>query len=127
MTTALAIYLSFSLLLLVGIPVWIGLVLHLGYTRLDEILQYLGSCSGIKFRTQLREKGPRGMFILMGWITAFVTFPNFFERRGEVSAANVRALPMVLRKKLIRLQWMCIGFWIWLIALASMNWLGLTD
>lgn len=94
---------------LLGIIVWIGICLHLAYTRMEEMLEHLKNCSAVMDRAPLRHGGPWGKLLLVGGISGIVTFPNFFLKRGEVNTDDLDNLPSALRHKLVMLQWSVWG------------------
>lgn len=100
---------------LLGIIVWIGISLHLAYTRMEEMLEHLKNCSAVMDRAPLRHGGPWGKLLLVGGISGIVTFPNFFLKRGEVNTDDLDNLPAALKHKLVILQW---SVWGLLVAMA---------
>ncbi|BBN56315.1 hypothetical protein TRE132_44400 [Pseudomonas chlororaphis subsp. aurantiaca] len=51
---------------ILGILVWIGVALHMAYTKMDELLDHLKNCSAIMVRAPLRHGGPWGKLLLIG-------------------------------------------------------------
>jgi hypothetical protein len=94
---------------LLGMIVWIGVCLHLAYTRMDEVLGYLQNCSAVMSRAPLRHGGPWGKLLLVGGISGIVTFPGFYLKRGGVSTDDLSSLPPALKRKLMILQWSVWG------------------
>lgn len=100
--------------------VWIGVALHLAYTRMDEMLEHLKNCTAIMTRAPLRHGGPWGKLLLVGGISGIVTFPGFYLKHGGVSVEDLENLPVLLKRKLAILQWACIAslssmFLLWVI------------
>nr|WP_095191842.1 MULTISPECIES: hypothetical protein [unclassified Pseudomonas] len=89
--------------------VWIGVCLHLAYTRLDEMLEPLKNCSAVTIRAPLRHGGPWGKLLLVGGISGIVTFPKSFIKRGELNTEDLASLQPGLKRKLIFLQWSVWG------------------
>ncbi len=58
--------------------------------------------------------------MLVGGISGFVTFPEFYIKRGRVSADDIKNLPLSLRYKLIVLQWTSIILLLIMFCLAAM-------
>ncbi|WP_045882029.1 hypothetical protein [Pseudomonas chlororaphis] len=105
---------------ILGAFVWIGVALHMAYTQLDELLDHLKNCSAIMARAPLWHGGPWGKLLLIGGISGIVTFPGFYLKRGELSAADLNNFPLPFRRKLAALQWSVIGllgfaFLLWVI------------
>ncbi|WP_259679346.1 hypothetical protein [Pseudomonas chlororaphis] len=67
---------------ILGTLVWIGVALHMAYTKLDELLDHLKNCSAIMARAPLKHGGPWGKLLLIGGISGTVTFPGFHLKRG---------------------------------------------
>ncbi|ETD34924.1 hypothetical protein [Pseudomonas chlororaphis] len=68
---------------ILGAFVWIGVALHMAYTKLDELLDHLKNCSAIMARAPLRHGGPWGKLLLIGGISGIVTFSGFYLKRGR--------------------------------------------
>jgi hypothetical protein len=115
MNTAELIVGSLCGLVLVGVFIWIGVALHLAYTKIDVLLNHLKNCSAIMSRAPLRYGGPWGHLLLIGGISGIVTFPSFYLKRGELSSEDLRNLPEALKRRLVVLQFSVIGL---LIAMA---------
>lgn len=96
-------------LALICMFVWIGVVLHMAYTKMDLMLGYLKNCSAIMTLAQFKQSGPWGKLLLVCSISSFVTFPGFYIKRRGVSAEDLRTFPMPLKRKLMILQWIGIG------------------
>lgn len=103
------VLLSIAIVDLAGIFLWIGVCLHLAYTKMDFMLERLKNCSAIMVRTPLRHGGPWGKLLLVGGISGIVTFPKFYLKRGELSSEDLTNFPIALKRKLVALQWSLIG------------------
>jgi hypothetical protein len=120
MTAAELIVGSLCGVVLLGIYVWIGVALYLGYTMGEELSKYLkNSLSQITIDTH-KHTGPFGMLQLVGGIASVVTFPRFFIKRGIASAADIESFPLPISRKLIILQWSVIGLLATLVFLVSL-------
>lgn len=95
--------------LIAGMLIWIGVVLYIAYTQMDEVLDHLKNCSTVKARTPLRYGGPWGKLLLMGGISGIVTFPGIYLKHGGVSAEDLQRFPAALKRKFAILQWAGIG------------------
>ena len=93
---------------LLGVLIWIGVALYLAYTKTDLMLAHLKNCPAIMVRAPLRNGGPWGKLLLIGGISGVITFPNFYLKRGELSADDLSTFPASLRRKLILMQWSII-------------------
>jgi hypothetical protein len=87
----------------------IGTALHMAYTKTDEMLEYLKNCTAITARAPLRHGGPWGKLLLIGGIAGIVTLPNFYLKKGELSAEDLKGLPIHLKRKLAILYWGSCG------------------
>jgi hypothetical protein len=105
---------------LLGIYVWIGVALYLGYTMGEELSKYLKNSSSLITIDTHKHTGPFGMLQLVGGIASVVTFPRFFIKRGIASAADIESFPLPIRRKLIILQWSVIGLLATLVFLVSL-------
>lgn len=104
---------------IVGMFVWIGIALHMAYTKMELMLAHLKNCSAVMTLAQFRQGGPWGKLVLVGSISGFVTFPNFYIKRGGVSAEDISNFPRSLKRKLIVLQWSVITLLLAMVALAA--------
>lgn len=95
--------------LFLGIFVWIGVALHMAYTKMDIILKHLSNCSTIMARAPLRHGGPWGKLLLIGGISGVVTFPGVYLKHGGVSIEDLNNFPTPLKRKLAIIQWTGIG------------------
>ncbi|WP_423144599.1 hypothetical protein [Pseudomonas chlororaphis] len=106
--------------MILGTLIWIGVALHMAYTKMDELLDHLKNCSAIMARAPLKHGGPWGKLLLIGGISGIVTFPGFYLKRGELSAEDLKNFPALFKRKLAVLQWSVIGllgfaFLLWVI------------
>lgn len=92
-----------------GIFLWIGICLHLAYTKMDLILGHLKNSSAIVVWAPLRHGGPWGKLLLIGGISGMVTFPRSHIKRGTLSTADLAGIPVALKLKFVRLQWSALG------------------
>ena len=109
MTTAEFVLGWFCVLVIVGMFVWIGIALYMAYTKMELMLAQLKNCSAVMSLAQFRQGGPWGKLLLVGSISGFVTFPNFYIKRGGFSAEDISNFPLSLKRKLVVLQWVGIG------------------
>ena len=108
-----------------GIFLWIGVCLHLAYTKADIILEHLKNSSAIVVRGPLRHGGPWGKLLLIGGISGVVTFPSIHIRRGTLSTTDLASLPVALKRQFVRLQWSAIGLIVVMAAVGIAAKLGL--
>lgn len=102
------IFLTAGLIDFGGIFIWIGINLHLAYTKMDYMLELLKNSSLIKTLTPLNQGGPWGKFLLVGGIAGVLTFPEMYIKRGTANADDIRNFPPRLKRKLVILHWVCI-------------------
>ena len=98
-----------SALVIVCMFVWIGIALHMAYTKMDLMLEHLKNGSAIMNQAPLRHGGPWGKLLLIGGISGIVTFPGFYLKRGGLSAEDLNNFPAPLKRKLALIQWSVIG------------------
>ncbi|QNH80578.1 hypothetical protein GGD92_08045 [Pseudomonas protegens] len=99
--------------------IWIGVCLHLAYTRMDEILELLKNCSAVMNRAPLRHGGPWGKLLLIGGISGVITFPGVYLKHGGVSVEDLNNFPVRLKRKLAVLQWCVIGLLVMMCVLVA--------
>jgi len=104
-STADKIFLCISLSGFGGIFVWIGIALHLAYTKMDLMLDHLKNSPAIMIRVFLIDTGPWGRLHVFGLIMGLMVMPHFFLRDGGASAEDLKNFPAKLKRKLIILQW----------------------
>ncbi|MFI8482531.1 hypothetical protein ACIGCM_18345 [Pseudomonas sp. NPDC078700] len=105
---------------LLALLIWIGVALHMAYTKMDLMLEHLKNCPAIMVRAPLQNGGPWGKLLLVGGISGIVTFPSFYLKRGELSSEDLINFPVRLKRKLAILQWsviwlLCFAFLLWVI------------
>jgi hypothetical protein len=103
------VLLSIAIVDLAGLILWIGVCLHLAYTKMDLMLEHLKNCSAVTARAPLRHGGPWGKLLLVGGISGILTFPQFYLKRGELSSEDLASFPASLKRKLVVLQWSVIS------------------
>ena len=101
--------------------VWIGVALHMAYTKMDLILSHLKNCRAVKARASLKNGGPWGKLLLIGGISSFVAFPGVHLSKGELSQDDLENLPHPLKRKLVALQW---SVWVLLAAMSVLVLVG---
>ncbi len=106
--------------ILLGVFIWIGVALRIAYTKMDVMLEHLKNCSLITTLSQLKQGGPWGKLLLVGSVSGVVTFPAFYIKRGRASAEDLSNFPVLLKRKLVVLQWVGIillgsAFLLWFI------------
>lgn len=103
------VFLVIALADFAGIFLWIGICLHLAYTKLDLILEHLKNSSVVAFWATFRYGGPWGKLLVIGSISGIITFPKFHIKRGILSTEDLAGFPVALKLKLVRLQWSGLG------------------
>ena len=105
LSTAEKIFLSVSLIDFGGIFVWIGIALHLAYTKMDLMLDHLKSCPAVTIRAPFKNGGLGGRLFVLGAIMGLMTVPRLYLRDGGASAEDLKNFPADLKRKLIVLHW----------------------
>ena len=119
------IFLAAGLIDFGGAFVCIGVALHMAYTKMDVMLRHLKNSSSVMALAPLRQGGPWGKLLLVGGISGMVTFPNFYVKRGRLSADDLNSFPAPLKRRLVALQWCVIGLLLVMVGLAAVVKLGL--
>lgn len=91
-----------------GLIACIGFTLYLAYTKMKVLLGYFQNSPAVISLAPLSYGGPWGKLMVVGGISGFVTFPDFYIKRDRISANDIRSLPSSLRFRLIVLQWSVI-------------------
>lgn len=125
LNTADKVFLAVGLIDFGGIFVWIGVCLHIAYTKMELMLDHLKNSSMLSSLTPLRHGGPWGKLVLVGSISGALTFPRFYLKRGSVSAEDLHNFPASLKRKLVILQWIGIGLLLTMVSIAVVVKLGL--
>jgi hypothetical protein len=110
---------------IIAMFIWIVVMLHVAYTKMDFILDHLKNCTAIMVRAPLRHSGPLGNLMLVGGISGIITFPGFYLKRGELSPEDLEAFPRLLKRKLIIMHWSALGLFAALILLVLIGNSGL--
>lgn len=118
LNTADKVFLAVGLIDFAGIFIWIGVCLHLAYTKQQLMLGHLKNSSVLNTLTALSHGGPWGKLVSVGSISGIVTFPNLYIKRGLVSPEDLRHFPATLKRKLVILQWLGIGLLLLMVGLA---------
>ena len=109
LSTGDTVLLTIALADFAGIFLWIGVCLHLAYTKAEVKLEHLKNSPAITFWAPMRHGGPWGKLLLIGGISGLITFPGYQLRKGNLSAKDFAGFPADLKRKLVFLQWCMIG------------------
>jgi hypothetical protein len=120
LSTADKLFLVVGLIDFGGLIACIGFTLYLAYTKMKVLLGFFQNSSAVISLATLSSGGPWGKLMVVGGISGFVTFSNFYIKRGRVSADDIRSLPSSLRYRLIALQWSVIVLLLIMFCLAAM-------
>ena len=118
------IFLSVGLIDFGGIFLWIGVCLHLGYTKMDHMLDHLRNRSLLHTLTPLKHSGPWGKLLLVGSISSVLAFPESYLKRGKISPDDLHKFPLALKRKLVILQWVGLTLLLTMVGLAAVTKLG---
>jgi hypothetical protein len=99
------VFLCISLSGFGGVFVCLGIGLHLAYTKMDLMLDYLKNCPSVMNRTFFLNSGPLGRLFVLGGITGLMISPRLYLRDGGASADDLKNFPVDLKRKLIVLHW----------------------
>ena len=104
------IFLTLGLLTFIGIFICVGMALHVAYTKIDVMLKHLKNSSAVMVQAPLRQGGPWGKLLLIGWIAGVVTFSEHYLKHDGVSVEDLNNFPVTLKRRLIVLKWATIVF-----------------
>ena len=105
LTTADKIFLCVGLIDIGGLLVWLGVALHIAYTKTDIMLIHLKNSPAVTIRAPFKSGGPWGKLFLLGGIMGAVTTPGIYLRDGGVNIEEIKSFPTHLKRKLVILQW----------------------
>lgn len=125
LNTADKVFLIVGLLDFGGLIIWIGVVLHMAYTRMDFLLEFFKNSPGVMDLSHIKHGGPLGRLVVIGSISGYVTFSRFYVQRGCVNAEDVKNLPDSIRRKLVVLQGVGIVLLLVMLGIAAVVKLGL--
>jgi hypothetical protein len=103
-STADKVFLCVGLIDFGGIFVWIGIALHLAYTKMDLMLAHLKNCPAVMIRAPFKNGGPSGRLFVQGAIMGLMTTPRLYLRDGGASAEDLKNFPADLKRKIIILH-----------------------
>ncbi|ARU86678.1 hypothetical protein [Pseudomonas sp. M30-35] len=121
MSTAELVIGYLSCLIIFSMLIWLGVMLHMAYTKLDMMLEYLKNCPAVMTRAPFKKGGPAGRLFVLSGIIGVVTRPKIYLRDGGAIATDLDKFPVGLKRKLAFFQatgWVLLGAMvlIWLIA-----------
>jgi hypothetical protein len=88
-----------------GVFIFLGIALHLAYTKMDMMLDHLKNCPAVMIRAPFKNGGPGGRLFVLGAIMGLMTVPRLYLRDGGASAEDLKSFPSDLKRKLIVLHW----------------------
>jgi hypothetical protein len=88
-----------------GVFAFLGIALHLAYTKMDMMLDHLKNCPAVMIRAPFKNGGPGGRLFVLGAIMGLMTVPRLYLRDGGASAEDLKSFPADLKRKLIILHW----------------------
>jgi hypothetical protein len=59
----------------------------------------------------------------IGLVSSYVAFPEFHRKRGQLDVRDVANLPVVLRRKLVILNWLLVGSVLGTLLTVAAEWL----
>ncbi|KAB0494797.1 hypothetical protein [Pseudomonas vancouverensis] len=117
MNTANLVFISLGGVFVVGVFLSLGSALYISYTKGDQISTHFKKGSTYLAHGIYRRSSFYGRVHLIGWISSALTFPQFFLKRGLVSAEEIDSFPFKLKRQLVILQWTFIGLFIAMVLL----------
>ena len=118
MSSAALIVGYLGIIVIVSLLIGLAIALHMAYTQIDLILGRLKNCTAIMVRAPLKHGGPWGRLLLIGGISGVLTFPSSYLKRGELCPEDLKNFPIMLKRKLVVMQWGIIVLMISIVLLA---------
>jgi len=101
LTTLEYVLASFCLITFIGTLIMIGVYLHWGNTKTEEIMNHVKNCKIINNNRFYLYMGAWGRMAMMGMISGFLAFPGYHLRKGMLDIDDINNFPELLKKKLI--------------------------
>lgn len=92
-------FLSGTLFLMMFI--WLGVSLHLAYTKLDVIREHLRNSPSVRRLDLYRHLGPWGKLMFINGIAGYMTFPRRYINKGAIRTEDIEGFPAPLKRKLV--------------------------
>ncbi|MGY2186338.1 hypothetical protein [Pseudomonas sp. SDO5591_S426] len=121
LSTADRVFLYACLIDVGGLILFVGIALHLAYTKTNLMLSHLSNCPAVKIWAPLMNGGPWGRLILLGRIMGVVTMPGIYLRDGGANADDLKSFPTDLKLKLAIMQWTGWGLSLLMFGLAAVG------
>lgn len=118
LTTADKLFLVVGLIDFAGLFAVIGYTLYLANTKMDVLLKTFKNSSGVIALASLRLGGLRSKIMIVGGISGYVTFPNFYIKRGVLDVEDFKEASEILKRQLVVLQWSGIALLLVMFGLA---------
>ena len=113
------IFLGVSLISFGGLFVFLGVALHLAYTKMDMMLDHLKNCPAVMNRASFKNGGPWGRLFVLGGIVGVIKTPGLYIPDGGACIEDVAKFPGALKVRLITLY--RVGFFFaWTLMLCSL-------
>lgn len=123
-SVAQKIFLCISIIGFSGLLIFLGVALHLAYTRMDVMLDHLKNCPSIMVRAPFKNGGAWGRLFVLAAIMGIMTMPNIYLRDGGANAKDLQSFPRNLKLKLVMLHWggvVCISLLLGLFAVSTLG------
>jgi len=121
LNTADKLFLVMGVLDISGLLAGIGYMLYMANTKMEILLGCFKNSSGVTAMNSFRHGGPWGKIMIIGGISGFVTFSNFYIKRGSLDTGDLKNLPISLKRELVILQWTGIALLLILFSLAAVT------
>lgn len=95
------IFLCVGLIDFGGIFVWLGVTLHLAYTKMDLMLNHLKNGPAVMIRTTFKNGGLGGKLFLLSATMGVMTTPNIYLRDGGASTLQLKAVQKINNVQLL--------------------------
>ena len=105
MNTEKIVFACLGGILVIGAIAWIFIALCIAHTKMDLMLKHLKNSALISTLAKLKQGGIWGRLLLVGSISGVLAFPSFYIKRGRANVEDINQFPVLLKRKLVVLQW----------------------
>lgn len=96
---------SFIGYIVIGALTWVVISLYLCRSFREQIISHMPSSTSVVSTAPTKTDNQWKKFIWINNVAAYVTFPSFHIKRGELNPDEIQNLPVPLRRRLIALRW----------------------
>lgn len=112
-----------SWLFFLGILLWFVAGLYVSYSARDQIVRLMPGSPRISALAPMWWGTPLSRLMWISLVSSDEAFPEFHPKRGQVDVRELANLPVVLRRKLVILNWLFVGSVLGTLLTVAAEWL----